>query len=208
MCIESVPKITIITGHYGTGKTNFAINLALSVRKTGKSVTIADLDIVNPYFRTAEYRALFLSAGITLAVSDFANGSLDIPAINFDLKGAVSRSDRVIIDVGGDPEGAKVLGRFTPVIKQTGYEMVYVINRYRHLTESAGQAVELMKSIEKTSGLKCTCLFNNSHLAKETTAEVVADSAPFADEVARITGLPLLLLENPVTVYVKPIWDC
>ncbi|MCL1903472.1 MAG: cobalamin biosynthesis protein CobQ [Oscillospiraceae bacterium] len=205
MCIERVPKITIVTGHYGAGKTNFAVNLALSVKKAGESVKIADLDIVNPYFRTAEYKSLFKKNGVDLIASDFAAGSVDVPAINLDLKGAVDRSDRVILDVGGDPEGAKVLGRFSPVIKEYGYEMIYVINRYRYLTQSAGQAVELMRLIEDSSGLKCTALFNNSHLGEETTAAVIAESKPFAEEVVRITGLKLI--ELPVKVYVKPPWQ-
>ncbi|MCL2070705.1 MAG: cobalamin biosynthesis protein CobQ [Oscillospiraceae bacterium] len=201
-------RLTIVTGHYGAGKTNFAVNLALYLKENARDdlITIADLDIVNPYFRTADFKKLFADSGIRLAVSDFANGSLDVPALNLDMRAALSQSERLIIDVGGDPEGARVLGRFSPIIRQFDYEMIYVINCRRYLTETAGQAVALMREIEKSSGgLRVTKLFNNSHLGKETTKEVIEESIPFAEEVSRLTGLPLL--EFPVKVYVKPIWE-
>lgn len=198
-------KITVITGHYGAGKTNLAVNMALSLKQSGKSVAIADLDIVNPYFRTAEFKELFDSYGISLKVSDLAGGSLDVPAINLDIKAEVNNTEHLIIDVGGDPEGAKVLGRFASEIRRHKYEMLYVINYYRYLTETPEQAVAIMRGIESKTGLNCTALFNNSHLGKETTDEIVAESVPFAKAVSEITGLPLL--EFPVKVYVKPIWD-
>jgi len=205
--MEFFQKIIIITGHYGAGKTNFAVNLALHLAESGKSVTVADLDIVNPYFRTADFRELFAGKGIKLAVSDYAGSrsSVDVPSLNLNVKGEVSQCDHLIIDVGGDKEGARALGRFVPDITEIGYEMIYVINKYRYLTQQAGQAVEVMKQIETMSGLKCTMLLNNSHLCSETTDEIVAESVPFGKEVAEITGLPLL--EMPVEVYVKPVWQ-
>jgi hypothetical protein len=199
-------KITVITGHYGAGKTNFAVNLALWAKKNGcRSVTIVDLDIVNPYFRTADFGRLFEDSGISLAASDFANSSLDIPALNIDVKGLANKSDRVIIDVGGDGEGAKVLGRFAPYLEEIGYDMVCVINQYRYMTQSSGQAIEIMRGIENSCGLKCTAIFNNSNLGKETSPEVVAESLRFAEEAAALARLPIL--EFPVEVYVKPIWS-
>ncbi|MCL2036270.1 MAG: cobalamin biosynthesis protein CobQ [Oscillospiraceae bacterium] len=208
--MNNQPKITIITGHYGAGKTNFAVNLALFARKTtGESVTVADLDIVNPYFRTADFRTLFADTGIRLAVSDFANSALDVPSVNLNIRGELARTERLIIDVGGDGEGAKALGRFAPEISEIGYEMYYVINRYRHLTaedESAKTAVEIMRGIEKASQLKCTKLFNNSNLGQETTPELIRESQSFAEEIARITELPVFKPDFPVEVYVKPIW--
>jgi energy-coupling factor transporter ATP-binding protein EcfA2 len=191
---EHSRKIVIIAGHYGAGKTTLAVKLAFALKSAGETVTIADLDIVNPYFRTVEHREQLESAGIRLAVSDYAVSSLDVPAVNLDIRGEADRCDRLIIDVGGDgagSSGAKVLGRFAPVLNEIGYEMIYVINHYRYLTETAEQAVGIMRSIENSSGLKCTMLFNNSNLMGETTAEVIADSVPFAEEVAAITGLPL-----------------
>ena len=200
-------KILVITGHYGSGKTNLSLNLALWLRRAGDTVTIADLYIVNPYFRTADFRRLFEREGLSLAASDYAGSGIDVPAVNLDILARASQSQRLIIDVGGDAEGAKALGRYAPVLSQQDYAMIYVINSYRYLTRSAGQAVSLLRDIERSSGLKCSALFNNSNLGNETTAEVIEQSLPFADEVSRLTGLPLLQLEFPLRVYVKPIWE-
>jgi len=205
--MEFSQKVIIITGHYGAGKTNLAVNLALGLAESGKSVTIAELDIVNPYFRSVDFAELFRQRGIRLAASDYAgaNKSLDIPALSLNVKGEAESADYLIIDVGGDKEGARALARFALDIRQIGYEMVCVINKYRHLTPAAEQAVDIMRQIEAVSGLECTAVFNNSHLCDETTEAVIAVSVPFAEEVSSLTGLPLM--EMPVEVYVKPIWE-
>jgi MinD-like ATPase involved in chromosome partitioning or flagellar assembly len=205
--MKNSSKITIITGHFGTGKTNFSVNYALSLRQSDKSVVVADLDIVNPYFRTADFKQLFADAGITLAASDFANSTLDLPSVKLNIQGALNQSDHLIIDVGGDADGARALGRFAPIITEFGYEMLYVVNCYRNLTKTAQEAVTLMRSIEKSSGLKVTHIVNNSNLGKETTAEVIEKSKPFAAEITEMTGLPLFELDSPAKVYVKPIWE-
>ncbi|MDR0222987.1 MAG: cobalamin biosynthesis protein CobQ [Oscillospiraceae bacterium] len=200
-------KITVITGHYGCGKTNLAVNLAVSLGKGGANgvVTVADLDIVNPYFRTADFAELFKANGIRLAVSDYAGSSLDIPALNINIKGLANACDYLIIDAGGDGEGAKALGRFAPDIAKIGYEMLYVVNFRRYLTRSAAEATALMRDIEAASGLSCSAIVNNSNLGGETTEADVAASIPFAEETARLTGLPLLSF--PAKRYVKPIWE-
>ena len=104
------PKITVITGHYGCGKTNVAVNIALKLAAEGKKVTVVDLDIVNPYFRTADFGELFDGKGIELIVPMYANSNLDIPALSFDLGAIINGSSYTVIDVGGDPEGAIALG--------------------------------------------------------------------------------------------------
>lgn len=119
----SQKKLTVITGHYGSGKTNFAVNLALKEAKSVKRCTVIDLDIVNPYFRTADFEELFRENGITLRAPLYANSNLDIPALNIDLRSIIDETDCVIIDVGGDDEGAKALGRFADEISDAGYEM-------------------------------------------------------------------------------------
>jgi hypothetical protein len=199
-------KITIITGHFGTGKTNFSVNYALWLKSRGCSVSVADLDIVNPYFRTADFKQLFADNEIRLAVSDFANSALDIPSLKLGVQGELSKSEHLIIDVGGDADGARALGRFAPVLENHGYEMLYVINCYRYLTQSAADAVTLMRSIENSCGLKCTAIVNNSNLGTETTAEIVDKSLPFAEKAAKLTGLPLFVPEFKVKVFVKPVW--
>ena len=107
-------KINIITGHYGSGKTNVSVNMALDLAEKGEKVTVVDLDIVNPYFRTADFKELFGEHNISLTVPTYANSNLDIPALGFDMNGITDREGYIIIDVGGDDEGAKALGRYRP----------------------------------------------------------------------------------------------
>lgn len=198
-------KIAVITGHYGSGKSNSAVNLALSLRRSGKNCTVADLDIVNPYFRTADFARLFSDNGIKLAVSEYAGSSLDVPAVNIDVKALTGAGNVLVIDVGGDDEGARALGRFAADIREIGYDMYYVVNMYRYLTRTAEEAVALMREIEAASGLECTGIVNNSNLGKQTTRADIEASTPYAEEIALTTGLPLL--EFPREIYVKPLWE-
>ena len=123
-------KIIIITGHYGCGKTNIAVNIALKLAEKGEKVTVVDLDIVNPYFRTADFGELFGSRGIELAVPMYANSNLDIPALSFDLGAIINGGGYTVIDVGGDPEGAVALGRYGDILKnRSDAALYYVINK-------------------------------------------------------------------------------
>lgn len=185
-------KLTVVTGHYGSGKTNFSVNLAMSIAAAGHKCTVIDLDIVNPYFRTADFEELFSKNGITLKTPLYANSNLDIPALNIPLDSILNGGDYVIIDVGGDDEGAKALGRYQKIISDfSDKEMLYVINKYRYLTREASEALELMHEIENASGLKCTGIVNNSNLGFSTEQETVRSSLDFADAVCREAGLPL-----------------
>ena len=116
-------KITIVTGHYGSGKTNFSVNLAVRAAQEGADAAIVDLDIVNPYFRTADFRQLFEEKGIKLIAPDFANSNLDIPSIQFDVVQLAMNEDRLIIDVGGDDAGAFALGRYAADLAQFADEI-------------------------------------------------------------------------------------
>lgn len=216
-------KITIITGHYGSGKTNLAVNLAVQAHREGRSVAVVDLDIVNPYFRTADFKGLFEEKGIKLIAPDFANSNLDIPSIQFDLEQIASNEDCLIIDVGGDDAGAVALGRYAEALSAYGddVDMLYVINQRRYLTATPDETVSLMYEIENASRMKHTAIVNNTNLGNETTLEIIEDSAKFAYEVSEKTGLLIAftvfpeecaeLTENPdaypVKVYVKPIWE-
>ena len=185
-------RLTVITGHYGSGKTNFAVNTALDLASKGEKVTIIDLDIVNPYFRTADFETLFKQNGITLKAPEFANTNLDIPSLNIPLESILADGGYVVIDVGGDDEGAKALGRYAPVISAfSDKQMLYVINKYRYLTKEPADAVQVMREIEDACGLRHTGLVNNSSLGAETTADTVRASLAFADEVSKLSGLPL-----------------
>lgn len=216
-------KITIITGHYGSGKTNLAVNLAMQAHREGRSVAVADLDIVNPYFRTADFRGLFEENNINLIAPDFANSNLDIPSIQFDLEQIAKSEDCLIIDVGGDDAGAVALGRYADALSAYGddVDMFYVINQRRYLTANPDETASLMYEIEDASRMKHTAIVNNTNLGKETTLEIVESSEEFASEVSVKTGLPVVfttfpeeiaeLTDNPdaypVKVYVKPIWE-
>ena len=187
-------RITILCGHYGTGKTNVAVNYALALAAAGEAVTVADLDIVNPYFRTLDSANDLEAAGVRLICSRFANSNVDIPSLPPDLYAITDdKSRRVVIDVGGDDSGAMVLGRLAPAITaEDSYAMWLVVNRYRPLTPDIPSTVEVMRDIEAASGLRFTGIVNNSNLGAETTADTVLASAAYAEELSAATGLPLV----------------
>lgn len=196
MILSADPKLNIICGHYGSGKTNVAVNLALDLRKRDAALRIyaADLDIVNPYFRTADAAEILRGADVEPLIPEYANTNVDIPSLppkmmgimRGDYDGAVS-----VLDVGGD-DGAVVLGMYNASIRKTGYDMYYVINLYRPLTADPEDAYLCMRDIEAVSGLKCTKIINNSSLGPETTAGDVADSVEYAHACAARCGLPLV----------------
>lgn len=216
-------KITIITGHYGSGKTNISVNLALSLAGQGHKVSIVDLDIVNPYFRTADFENIFSECGVELIKSMYANSNLDIPAISFDIEHIIRENRYLIVDVGGDDSGAVALGMYQNIFSQFSdyLDMFYVINKYRYISDSVDETVELMYQIENSARIKHTGIINNSNLGFETTAETVRNSMDFAEKISQKTNLPLVYTacknsldiseytENilPVEIFVKPLWE-
>ncbi|MBR0087242.1 MAG: P-loop NTPase [Lachnospiraceae bacterium] len=188
-------RIVLLSGHYGSGKTNVAVNLAMELKKTEERVSVADLDIVNPYFRTLDSKDDLDHAGIRLIVSEYANTNLDVPALPQEIYTIVDdTSSKVIIDVGGDERGALALGRISDRIKEENdYEMLLVINMYRPLTRDAKSVLEVMREIEIAGGIPFTGIVNDSNLGAETDAETVLKSLPFADEVSELTGLPVVM---------------
>ena len=188
-------RITLLCGHYGSGKTNVAVNLALSAKKTCEKVAVADLDIVNPYFRSKDSIGDLSDAGIRLICSEYANTNVDIPALPQDLYAITDdREMRVIVDVGGDDRGALALGRLTPaLVEENDYEMLMVINCYRPLTRDAESTVEVMREIEEACRIRFTGLVNNSNLGRETTSEDVLNSVAYAQSVSHACGLPIVM---------------
>ena len=196
-------RITLFAGHYGSGKTNIAINCAKALRRAGEKVTIADLDIVNPYFRTKDSAADLQAEGIDLVVSDFANSNVDFPALPkeiYALVAPIEQSEqsnsrtipRVVMDIGGDDRGALALGRYVPDIRKEGdYEMLAVVNAARPLTRTPEDAVEVLREIEAASQLPFTGIVNNTNLGPQTTAADVLGSVPYADRVAALMHLPV-----------------
>ena len=186
-------RLTLFAGHYGSGKTNIALNYARTLNRDHNNVVIADLDIVNPYFRTKDSEAALKAEGIGLIVSEFANSNLDVPAMPKEIYALVDdRSQLGVLDIGGDDRGALALGRYTPAIaEENNYEMLLVVNMYRPLTRTADDTIEVLREIEEACRLPFTAIVNNSNLGPLTTAQTVLNSIPYAQEISRKTGLPV-----------------
>ena len=186
-------RITLFAGHYGSGKTNIAVNVAMDLKRNGESVVIADLDIVNPYYRTKDSEKELEEAGIPLISSEYANSNVDVPALPQALYSLVDQKDRYgVLDIGGDDRGALALGRYAPYIKEEdNYEMFLVINQYRPLTRDLQSTLEVMREIEAAGGIPFTGIVNNSNLGRDTTAQDVIATDAYAREMAAATGLTL-----------------
>ena len=186
-------RLTLFAGHYGSGKTNIAVNYALHLAKEGKQVVIADLDIVNPYFRTKDSAAVLENAGVTLISPQFANSNVDLPALPAESYRLVQdKSVYGIMDIGGDDRGAYALGRYVPsILEENNYRMVFVANCYRPLTRTPEEAMEVMREIEEACGLAFTDIINNTNLASETTPETVLTSQDYMEKLSALSGLPI-----------------
>ncbi len=221
--MNNFKRLTLLCGHYGSGKTNVAVNLAFHLKKQYNNLVVADLDIVNPYFRTKDSMQDFKECGIELICSEYANTNVDIPALPADMyRLTTDKTLTAVIDVGGDDRGAYALGRLVPEIKaQNNFDMLMVINGYRPLTPDAESTLEVMREIEVACGLQFTGLVNNSNIGEETTAQNVINSMDYANEVSRVSGLPIVMttvkeelydelkdkIDNllPLTLQAKPI---
>ncbi|MGM9590130.1 MAG: hypothetical protein ACI3V0_08180 [Faecousia sp.] len=186
-------RLTLFAGHYGSGKTNIAVNYAIALANEGKDVVIADLDIVNPYFRTKDSAARLEKAGVSLISPQFANSNVDLPALPAEGYRLVQdKSIYGVMDIGGDDRGAYALGRYVPyILEENNYRMVFVANCYRPLTRTPEDALEVMREIEAACGLRFTDLINNSNLASETTPETVLESQAYMEKLSKLCGLPL-----------------
>ena len=194
--------LTIITGHYGSGKTTLAVNLAVKAVKEGKKTAVADLDIVNPFFRAADSLPLFKELGIETVIPYGANTNLESVYLPPEVEKLFYEEGERILDVGGDDDGAIVLGRYADKIKAVGYEMICTVSRYRPFTKTPAEAAEMIKAIETASGLTVTGIANTSSLGDETDFETVAASVKYAEETARLSGKPLLY-----TAVMEPLWS-
>jgi len=198
-------RVTILCGHYGSGKTSVAVSLAQKIRETYPKVALADLDIVNPYFRARDHAAALEAAGIRLICSKFAGSSLDVPALPQDLYAIIDdRSYRYVLDVGGDDRGAYALGRLSQAIaEENDYEMLLVVNRYRPLTRTAADTLAVMREIEAAAKIKFTGIVNNSNLGSETAAQTILGSLPYAREVSKSCDLPIAMTTVRKDLYVE-----
>lgn len=200
-------RVTILAGHYGSGKTNIAVNMALMEKPMYERLAIADLDIVNPYFRTEDSREELEAAGIRMICSGYANSNVDLPSMPDDLYVITEDKElRVIIDVGGDDRGALALGRLSGALKEEdSYDMLMVINSSRPLTRTAEETVEVMREIELAGRLPFTGIVNNTNLGRDTDAGTVLSSLDYAKKVSELSGLPVVFtsVEETLTEELK-----
>lgn len=187
-------RVILLAGHYGSGKTNIAVNLAEQIKASGQPVAICDLDIVNPYFRTKDSEEELREKGINLICSKYANTNLDAPALPKEIYPALEDKDTVLVmDIGGDDRGALALGRYAPsILEENNYEMIFVANFYRPLTTNAEEAVSVMREVEFAGGIPFTAIINNSNLGSETQPETILCKEEEGKRLSALTGLPVL----------------
>lgn len=186
-------RVTLFAGHYGSGKTNLAVNYALSVAKQGKKTLIADLDIVNPYFRTRDSEKELSDASVRIIVSPYANSNVDVPALPQEMYAVTDdKSFHAVIDVGGDDRGALALGRLAPALmEENDYEMLFVVNFYRPLTQDIEGVMKVLYEVQEASHMKVTHLVNNSNLGALTQAEDIIATDKKMRELSEKSGLPV-----------------
>ncbi len=216
-------KITVVTGHYGSGKSTFAANYAVRCSQQGERVTVADMDTVNPYYRTADLKALFDENGVELIAPRYAGSNLDMPIIDYDIPGLYETGRNIIIDMGGDDAGAYPLGKFAAFLREhkDETEVLYVVNFCRCLTYDTDGAQEILKEIENACGLKATAVVNNSNLGFETDESIINEGLKKAEKLSAETGIPIFcstvpVLEKckdikgelfPVNIYIRNVWN-
>lgn len=185
-------RVRIIIGHYGSGKTEFAVNYAFGLAAQGKKTSIVDLDIVNPYFRSREIEPQFVEKGIRVISSSIKGLSGDLPALSPEIYSVLQdTSYEVVFDVGGDMVGARALGRYHEYFDREPYDMLFVLNANRHQTNTVDGAVSYLRSIEDSSKQKVTALVNNTHLCGNTTVEEIMKGQKLCEDVSTVLGLPI-----------------
>ncbi len=190
-----IPKrITLFAGHYGSGKTNIAVNFALRLAREGKRVTLGDLDIVNPYYRAKDSEEALRAAGVRVIASAYANSNVDVPALPQEMYALTEDLDSyAVMDIGGDDRGALALGRYMPAIaRENNFDMLFVFNRSRPLTRDARSALTILREIEQACGLPFTGIVHNTNLGRETTPDTILSALPSVRELSALSGLPLL----------------
>ncbi len=185
-------RLNIITGHYGSGKTEFAINYAIKLKETSGSATICDMDIVNPYFRTHDATDFLKDNGIKVIAPEYAGTNLDLPSLPSDIFSVFAdKATPCVLDVGGDEEGAIALGQYYPYIKEEDYDMFFVINAKRPDTQDVASILKLADEIQFASRCKITALVNNTNLSYLSSADDFKGSFELIDEVGKKLGVPV-----------------
>lgn len=195
-------RINIFTGHFGSGKTEVAVNYALKLALDNYKTAIVDFDIINPYFRTADAKEELERNGIRVLLPMYANTNVDIPAIPPEIYSLFQNKEyRVVLDVGGEDLGAKAVSRFRDEIISDDYEMYFVINTKRGMTDTPEKIMEMMAIVEDSARIKITKLINNTNLLEETTPEILWEGDEIISRVSEKTGIPIAItagMENVI----------
>ena len=194
----SPKRVTLFCGHYGSGKSNLAVNCALWLRSRGLPAALADIDIVNPHFRSADSRRELEAAGVRVISLPFANSNVDLPSLPQEVYGLVQRRDvYAMLDIGGDDRGALALGRYVPyILEENDFENLFVVNFYRPLTQTVQDAIAVLREIEQAARLPFTGIVNNSNLGRETTETAIERTVSLAQELSDLTGLPVVFTSH------------
>lgn len=197
-------KINIVTGHYGSGKTEFAINYALKLKDSFGSSVICDMDIVNPYFRTNDAIDFLSKNSVNVIAPEYANTNLDLPSLPSDIISVFSEnSPPSVLDVGGDDDGAIALGQFYPYLSKEDYEMFFVINALRPDTADTESILKLAKDIEYASRCRITSIVNNTNLAYLSSVKDILDSFGLINEVADKMNVPIKYISGTPDILIK-----
>ena len=218
-------RLNIFTGHFGSGKTEFAINFAIYLKKYYNKVSIVDLDIVNPYFRTKDAEEILIRKGIKVIAPTFANTNVDVPILPSEIISVFQDKDcYVVFDVGGDETGAVALGRYYQYFSRENYRMFFVINSKRPLTDMEDDTIDLLREVEKKSRLRVTDLINNTNLSYSTTIENVLEGQKKIENISREINVPITYISGteqiifqlpeklknkafPMELYLKMLWE-
>ncbi|HEY8499450.1 MAG TPA: hypothetical protein VIL89_02435 [Clostridia bacterium] len=190
--ITNDKRIHIFTGHYGTGKSEVSLNFAVNMSKTAKKIVFADLDIINPYFRSSAADNILEKNGIILVTTKYANTNVDIPALTGEVTKYLKDNEAtLIIDTGGDDAGAKVIGRYRNEIPVPDAFMYFVINCFRPETRTVDDVMKILDEIRISSKMDVDYIINNSHLMDKTTERDIITGCEFARAVSIKTGIPI-----------------
>ncbi len=184
-------RVIVFSGHYGSGKSEISVNTAFCLNRINRDVLIADMDIVNPFFRSVDAKEALEASGIKTVAPMYANTNVDVPVIGPEITAALRNKSRsIILDVGGDEEGSRVLGRYHSDIPHDDYDMFFVFNRSRPMTTNLSDTLIYIREIEEASRLKFTGIINNTHFLDETTIEDILYGAELAQDISDETGIP------------------
>ena len=195
-------RLTVVVGHFGSGKTEFSINLALRLRQAHEPVALADLDVVDPYFRSRECAGMFRERDIRLISSAPNCHDADLPSMPPEVHVLTDNRDIWgVMDIGGDPSGARVLARYRRGLQENGARLVCVINANRPLSDTADKCVDYIRRIEAACGMQVDALVNNTHCCHLTELSDILSGAEMAAEVTEKTGIPVMCHCVPERLY-------